>query len=129
MGPRDGLLGEIREFALEGGGLELGVASFIGSGTPEPVAEAGPPRLVVRCLRKVYGLPGPVRRALRARQVFARKVQERGGTAFDPRDGRDLLMPVLLLTVGAVLVATRFQGILWPLFFLEFDRSDGADGQ
>ncbi|HVS16669.1 MAG TPA: efflux RND transporter permease subunit [Thermoanaerobaculia bacterium] len=88
---------------------------------PEPAVgkgadgSAGPPRLVVRCLRKVYGLPGPVRRALRAPREFALQVQVRGGTAFEPSDGRERLVPLLLLIAGAVLVATRFQGLLWQL--------------
>ncbi|HVS63167.1 MAG TPA: efflux RND transporter permease subunit [Thermoanaerobaculia bacterium] len=108
---------------------------------PAPPAQdataAGPPRLVVRHLRKVYGLPGPVRRALRSPQEFARKVLERGGTAFSPSEARERLVPLALLAVGAVLAATRFQGLLWQLlawlaagalaglFLLDLRRSRG----
>ena len=46
---------------------------------PEPAAAGGPPLLEVRNLRKVYGRPGPLRRALRAQQDFAAEVGAAGG--------------------------------------------------
>lgn len=78
--------------------------------TPEPEAAAGPPRLVVRHLRKTYGLPGPVRRALRASTEFARRVAGGGGQAFHPADARDRLLPLLLLLAGAITLAVRMRG-------------------
>ena len=78
--------------------------------TPEPEAAAGPPRLVVRHLRKTYGLPGPVRRALRASTEFARRVAAGGGQAFHPADARDRLLPLLLLLAGAITLAVRMRG-------------------
>ena len=83
--------------------------------TPEPEATAGPPRLVVRHLRKTYGLPGPVRRALRASTDFARQVVDRGGEAFHPADARDRILPLLLLLAGAVALALRFRADLIQL--------------
>ncbi len=83
--------------------------------TPEPEATAGPPRLVVRHLRKTYGLPGPVRRALRASTDFARQVVDRGGQAFHPADARDRILPLLLLLAGAVALALRFRADLIQL--------------
>lgn len=77
--------------------------------SPEPETAAGPPRLVVRHLRKTYGLPGPVRRALRASTDFARSVVDRGGQAFHPADARDRLLPLLLLFGGAVALALRMR--------------------
>ncbi|MDE2922725.1 MAG: efflux RND transporter permease subunit [Acidobacteriota bacterium] len=77
---------------------------------PEPETAAGPPRLVVRHLRKTYGLPGPVRRALRATADFARRVAAQGGQAFEPADARDRLLPLLLLFAGAVTLAARMRG-------------------
>ena len=77
--------------------------------SPEPETAAGPPRLVVRHLRKTYGLPGPVRRAMRATADFARRVVAQGGRAFEPADARDRLLPLLLLFAGAVALATRMR--------------------
>ena len=78
--------------------------------SPEPDTAAGPPRLVVRHLRKTYGLPGPVRRALRATADFARRVAAQGDQAFEPADARDRLLPLLLLFAGAVALAARMTG-------------------
>ena len=83
--------------------------------TPEPEADAGPPRLVVRHLRKTYGLPGPLRRALRASTDFARQVVDRGGQAFHPADARDRILPLLLLLAGAIALASRFRADLIQL--------------
>ena len=83
--------------------------------TPEPEADAGPPRLVVRHLRKTYGLAGPVRRALRASTDFARQVVDRGGEAFHPADARERILPLLLLLAGAVAMALRFRADLIQL--------------
>ena len=82
---------------------------------PEPEAEDGPPRLVVRHLRKTYGLPGPVRRALRASSDFAKRVASSGGHAFEPADARDRLLPLLLLLGGAVALALRMRSDLVQL--------------
>lgn len=78
--------------------------------SPEPETAAGPPRLVVRHLRKTYGLPGPVRRALRASTDFAERVLDKGGRAFHPADARERLVPLVLLFGGALALALRIRG-------------------
>ena len=82
---------------------------------PEPDRSAGPPRLDVRSLRKVYGLPGPIRATVRASQDFAQRVLERGGRAFDPADARDHLVPLLLGAGGIGYLALQIQSIFWRL--------------
>ena len=82
---------------------------------PEPDRSAGPPRLEVRSLRKVYGLPGPIRATVRASQDFAQRVLERGGRAFDPADARDRLVPLLLGAGGIGYLALQIQSIFWRL--------------
>ncbi len=51
---------------IGGGLLAVVVLIFRPRDLPEPECSQGPPRLDVRCLRKVYGLPGPLRATLRA---------------------------------------------------------------
>jgi len=85
---------------------------------PEPAAAEGPPVVEVRFLRKIYGLPGPVGRAWRAPEIFARRVLERGGRAFDPRQARDRLLALALVAVGLGWLALFFQTFLWRLLFL-----------
>ena len=82
---------------------------------PEPDRSQGPPRLDVRCLRKVYGLPGPVRATLRASKDFAHRVLERGGRAFDPLDARGRLAPLGLGAAGVAYLALQLQTTFWRL--------------
>ena len=82
---------------------------------PEPDRTQGPPRLDVRSLRKVYGLPGPLRATVRASQDFAQRVLDRGGRAFDPADARDHLVPLLLGAAGIGYLALQIQSIFWRL--------------
>ena len=82
---------------------------------PEPAADRGPPVLDVRCLRKVYGLPGPLRAALRASKDFAGRVLERGGRAFDPADARERLIPLALGAAGVGWLALQLQSTFWRL--------------
>jgi len=101
-------------------GLLLGTAVFFiwRPVVPEPAAGEGPPPLDVRCLRKVYGLPGPVGRAWRLPQRFAREVNERGGVAFEPGDARERLPTLLLLASGATYLAVNLQSLFWRVVFL-----------
>ncbi|MCP4656753.1 MAG: ATP-binding cassette domain-containing protein [bacterium] len=85
---------------------------------PEPAAADGPPAVEVRYLRKIYGLPGPVGRAWRAPEIFARRVLERGGRAFDPRQARDRLLALALVALGLGWLALFFQTFIWRLLFL-----------
>ena len=82
---------------------------------PEPDCSQGPPQLDVCSLRKVYGLPGPLRATVRASQDFAQRVLDRGGRAFDPADARDQLVPLLLGAAGIGYLALQIQSIFWRL--------------
>ena len=82
---------------------------------PEPDQSDGPPRLDVRCLRKVYGLPGPLRATLRASKDFANRVLERGGLAFDPLEARGRLTPLGLGAAGVGYLALQLQSPFWQL--------------
>ncbi len=116
LGVIESMLWQITTTVLIAGAL-LGLAVWLvpKPPTPEPEAGAGPPRLVVRHLRKTYGLAGPVRRALRASTDFARQVVDRGGEAFHPADARECIPPLLLLLAGAVAMALRFRADLIQL--------------
>ena len=75
---------------------------------PEPEAEeGGPPAVEVRHLHKIYGQPGPVGRAWRVEQRFADAVRRFGGSAFEPREALERLLPLGLL-LGF--------GVLWAFF-------------
>ena len=99
------------------GGLLLGVTVALVPREPatEPRADDGPPRLVVRHLRKVYGLAGPVRRALRAGTDFRSQVRDLGGAGAVSDEMRDAVLPLVVLVSGAALVALRFQSVFWQL--------------
>ena len=82
---------------------------------PEPAADRGPPVLDVRCLRKVYGLPGPLRATLHASKAFAARVTARGGCAFDPAEARERLLPLALGAAGVGYLALQLQSTFWRL--------------
>ncbi len=103
---------------IAGALLGLTVAALPRTRGPAPLADGGPPRLVVRNLRKVYGLPGPLRRALRASSDFARRVIARGGQPFHPADARERLLPLGVLCAGAIAAAARLGQGFWMLVLL-----------
>ena len=110
------LLWQVVVSLLVGGALlAVVVLIFRPRDLPEPAADEGPPVLDVRCLRKVYGLPGPLRAALRAPRDFAARVLESGGRAFDPADARERLLPLALGAAGAGLLALQLQSTFWRL--------------
>ena len=113
FGVIESLLWQVVTTVLIAGAL-LGLAIWLlpKPPSPEPATAAGPPRLVVRHLRKTYGLPGPVRRALRASTDFAKRVLDQGGQAFHPADARERLVPLVLLFAGAVALALRTSGLV-----------------
>jgi ABC-type multidrug transport system ATPase subunit len=123
-------------FLVGGALLALVVLIFRQRDLPEPERREGPPVLRVRSLRKVYGLPGPIRATLRAQADFARRVLERGGRAFDAADARARLLP-LLVSAGALVwlglqVGDVWRLVLWLLssalvgrFFIEIRRARG----
>ena len=101
-------------------GVLLGLAGLVvwRPHLPEPASADGPPAVDVRSLRKVYGRPGPVGRAWRAPEEFARKVLERGGQAFHPGMARERMLPRVLLALGGGYLAFTVQSLFWQLFFL-----------
>ena len=110
------LLWQVVVSLLIGGALlAVVVLIFRPRDLPEPACGPGPPVLDVRCLRKVYGLPGPLRATLRASKDFAARVIERGGRAFDPADARDRLLPLALGAAGVGYLALQLQSTLWRL--------------
>jgi multidrug efflux pump subunit AcrB/ABC-type multidrug transport system ATPase subunit len=112
------LFWQVTTTVLVGGSLlALAVLVFRRVELAEPDCSDGPPILEVRSLRKVYGLPGPVRRAIQAPRDFAAKVLAVGAKAFDPRDAIDRLAPTALLAAGAVALAVNVQGGMWRLAF------------
>jgi multidrug efflux pump subunit AcrB/ABC-type multidrug transport system ATPase subunit len=99
------------------GGALLGsiVLAFRRRDLPEPESRTGPPVLRVRSLRKVYGLPGPVRATVRAPREFARRVLARGGRAFDPADARARLMPLAIGAAALVFLGLQVGLDFWRL--------------
>jgi ABC-type multidrug transport system ATPase subunit len=80
--------------------------------------ETGPPAVEVRSLRKVYGQPGPVRRAWRLPERFARWVLDHGGKPFDPKNALENLVPLALVGAGTVYLAFSLQSFGWRTIFL-----------
>jgi ABC-type multidrug transport system ATPase subunit len=80
--------------------LAIAVLALRRPTVPEPRSESGPPVVEVRNLRKVYGIPGPIGRAWRAPERFARFVMARGGQPFDPADARALILPFAVAGAG-----------------------------
>ena len=100
-----------------GASLAAVVLAFRPREIPEPEAVDGPPAIEVRHLRKVYGVPGPIRRAIQAPKDFAAKVLDQGGSAFEPREARERVVPTLIATAGLAAVAWNVDGGLWRLLF------------
>lgn len=83
---------------------------------PEPQSDEGsPPALEVRCLRKVYGRPGPIGRALRSGQDFAQRVLDRGGSPVDRSEAMSAAVTAAILFVGVVYLAIAVSSMWWTL--------------
>ena len=106
---------------LVGGGLlAFTVLIFRRQEMVVPDTRSGPPVVDVRNLKKIYGLPGPLRRALRARREFGARVLAQGGTVegvgdFDGKDAVRRFGPPLVLVAAPFFVATYVQGGGWKL--------------
>ncbi|MDQ7086698.1 MAG: efflux RND transporter permease subunit [Acidobacteriota bacterium] len=86
---------------------------------PEPKIEPGaPPRLEVRALTKLYGLPGPLRAALGARREFLERVEARGARAWLPKDAVEPLARYALLAGATGYLAHAASAGLWKIVFL-----------
>ena len=105
-------------FLIGGALLAVTVLIFRRADLPEPDCSHGPPVLDVRNLRKVYGLPGPLRATLRTSKAFARRVLERGGQAFDVADARERLAPLTLGALGMGYLASQLHSSFWRLVFI-----------
>ena len=81
-----------------------------------PQADEGlPPALEVRCLRKVYGLPGPIGRALGSGREFARRVLERGGSPVDQSEAASHAVTAAILFAGCLYLAVAVNSMWWTL--------------
>ena len=84
-----------------------------------PEMHDGPPILDVRNLKKIYGVPGPIRRAIRARRDFADRVRRQGGTiavaGFDWRDAMGRFGPLVILAAAPLLLSSQMQSNGWKL--------------
>ena len=86
----------------------------------EPDVSDGPPLLDVRNLKKVYGLPGPLRRTLRVPTEFAHKVVAQGGVVMGVGDfaWADVVRrfaPGVILAAAPFAIATQIQAGGWKL--------------
>lgn len=97
--------------------LAIVVLIFRPRDLPEPDCSQGPPKLEVRHLQKIYGLPGALRVALLAPKAFAARVLERGGRAFHVGDARDRLVPLILAVGAMAYVAFQVRSSFWTLVF------------
>ena len=68
---------------------------------PEPTYTDGTPELVVSYLRKIYGLPGTIRRTLNAQREFANAVVKAGGKVFSRGETMERIIVFGLLAAGA----------------------------
>jgi multidrug efflux pump subunit AcrB/ABC-type multidrug transport system ATPase subunit len=105
-------------FMIGGALLAIVVLAFRPKDIPEPHADNGPPRMEVRYLHKIYGLPGPLRRTLLASKQFAQQVLERGGVAFQPLDAQRRLMPIGLFVMALGYLTWNIEFPIRKLVFL-----------
>jgi ABC-type multidrug transport system ATPase subunit len=100
-------------------GLLLGVAVLLFRRTrrPEPARRGGPPEVDVRFLRKVYGTPGPIGRAWRLGEDFAKRVLARGGVPFEPREARDRAVVLAVVLLGVGYLALSVESMFWRVVF------------
>ena len=111
--------------------LAVIVLLFRQQSLPSPATAAGPPALEVRNLRKVYGRPGPLRQAVRAKRDFVADVAARGGSVagvVEAGDGAPWVFsrraleqavarfgPTLVLAVAPFLIAMQVSTAFWKL--------------
>jgi multidrug efflux pump subunit AcrB/ABC-type multidrug transport system ATPase subunit len=83
---------------------------------PEPASlEGQPPALEVRFLRKVYGRPGPVGRALGSGRDFAQRVLDRGGDPVDRSEAVSKAVTAAILGAGVVYLGVAVSSMWWTL--------------
>ena len=117
---------------LVGAGLlAVVVLLFRRSEMAVPDASAGPPALEVRNLKKIYGVPGPMRRAIRAPMEFAARVAQAGGLVAGVGDfqGKDLLRrfgPGAMLAAAPFFIAAQMESGGWQLVLWMTGAAFGA---
>jgi multidrug efflux pump subunit AcrB/ABC-type multidrug transport system ATPase subunit len=97
-------------------GILLGTAVIVlrtERGVEPAIEEGRPPVLDVRFLRKVYGRPGPVGRALRSGRHFAERVLALGGQPFDRREATSRALALTVMVAGVVLLAVQLESAFW----------------
>lgn len=101
------------------GGTYLGliVLIFRRVEIPEPESHDGPPKLVVTYLRKIYGLPGAIRRAMNSRKEFVAKVLDAGGKIFTRMETLERTTVLLILAGGTGAIGWINNAAGWKLFF------------
>jgi len=82
-----------------------------------PVPEGVPPSLNIRYLRKIYGRPGPIGRALAARAGFNRNIMEAGGEVSDRPELGFTVIRTLALSAFAAVLSTMSGGLWWKTVF------------
>ena len=121
----------ITSLLIGGGLLAVTVLLFRRQEVPIPDTGTGPPVLDVRNLRKVYGLPGPLRRAIRAPREFTQRVLAEGGTLaaagrFDASDAVPRFGPALLLVAAPLFLSSYVQSGGWTLVLWLLGAAFGA---
>ena len=102
---------------IGGAYLTLFVLIFRRVEIPEPETRDGPPKLVVTFLRKIYGLPGPIRRAMNSRKQFVAKVLEAKGKIFTRMETLERTTILFILAIGTSVIGWLNSAAVWKLFF------------
>ena len=114
------LLWQVTTSLLIGGALlTVIVLAFRRPELIEPESSGGPPVLDVRNLKKIYGMPGPIRQAIRAPRDFADRVRRQGGAVstagFEWRDAMGRFGPLVILTGAPLFLSSQMQSVGWKL--------------
>lgn len=97
--------------------LFLGLAVLIFRRPERPVLEGTPPKLDLRFLRKVYGAPGPVGKAMASGKDFARRVAKAGGDPVDRPEALQKAVGAAIIAGGILALAFAFSGLWWKMVF------------
>ncbi|MCY3628316.1 MAG: efflux RND transporter permease subunit [Gammaproteobacteria bacterium] len=82
---------------------------------PKPEMDDGPPRLEVKFLKKIYGLPGAFRKTLNAQKQFIAKVREVGGKVYTRETTLVRGLVYLILAVGTAAIGYINTADHWKL--------------
>lgn len=82
---------------------------------PKPEMDDGPPRLEVKFLKKIYGLPGAFRKTLNAQKQFIAKVREAGGKVYTRETTLVRGLVYLILAVGTAAIGYINTADHWKL--------------